>query len=139
MSKIDEVAKITKDRYKSSFENHLGVKFVDYKDSRCEISLEIEEEHLNIGRSVHGGVISSLCDIAMSGAVTCNFMDKAESVVTLQMNVYYLRPGHEDDVLTAWGEIVKQGRTICYVEGGIKNQEGKLIARATGDWFVKSK
>lgn len=139
MAKNDEVAKITKDRYKSSFENHLGVKFLEYQDSRCTITLDVKDEHLNIGRTVHGGVISSLCDIAMSGAVTCNFEDKADTVVTLQMNVNYLRAGKEDDLLTAWGEIVKRGRTICYVEGGIKNQDGDLIARATGDWFVKNK
>lgn len=136
---MDEVAKITKNRYKSSFENHLGVKFNKYEESCCEIDLDIEDHHLNIGGSVHGGVINALCDIALSGAVTCDFIDKAESVVTMQMNVNFLRAGRPGDKLTAWGEVVKKGRTICYVEGGVKNQDGKLIARATGDWFVKSK
>ena len=136
---MDEVAKVTGDRYKSSFESFLGVKFLKYEESVCHISLDIRDYHLNIGRSVHGGIINSLCDIALSGAVTCDFMDKAESVVTMQMNVNFLRAGRPGDTLTAWGEVVKKGRTIYYVEGGVKNQDGKLLARATGDWFVKSK
>jgi acyl-CoA thioesterase len=139
MNKHDEIARITKDRYKSSFENFLGVKFNKYQDGCCEIDLVIKDQHLNIGGSVHGGIINSLCDIALSGAVTCEFVDKAESVVTMQMNVNFLRAGMPGDKLSAWGEVVKKGRTIYYVEGGVKNQDGKLIARASGDWFVKSK
>lgn len=135
---IDEINKLVEERYKSSYESYLGVRFLKYKDSECEIELKIRPEHLNIGGKVHGGVINALCDIALSGAVTCNYMGKAERVVTMQMNVNFLRAGEPDDTLLAYGEIVKQGRTICYVEGGIKNQDGKLIARASGDWFVKS-
>ncbi len=135
----DAVAKITQGRYKSSFENYLGVKFNKYEEGYCEIELKIKPEYLNIGGSVHGGIINGLCDIALSGAVTCNFHSGAESVVTMQMNVNFLKAGKPDDTLTAWGEVVKRGRTIYYVEGGIKNQEGKLIARASGAWFIKAK
>lgn len=132
-----QVPDIIKERYNSSYEAHMGVSFTKYADSVCEIELKVEPKHLNIGNSVHGGVINALCDIALSGAVTCNYINKAETVVTMQMNVNFLRPGFEGDVLTARGEIVKRGSTICYVEGEVRNQEGKLLARASGDWFVK--
>ena len=134
---LEQALELTEKRYCSSFESHLGVKFKKYEEGYCEIELEIADHHLNIGRSVHGGIINALCDIALSGAVTCNFMNKAESVVTMQMNVNFLKAGMPGDTLTAYGEVVKKGSTIYYVEGGIKNQEGKLIARASGDWFVK--
>lgn len=132
-----QVPEIIKKRYQSSYEAHMGVDFVKYEDSYCEIELKIEPKHLNIGDTVHGGVINALCDIALSGAVTCNFIDKAESVVTMQMNVNFLRPGLLGDTLTAFGQITKRGRTICFVEGGVKNQDGKLLAKASGDWFIK--
>ncbi len=134
----DVVTKVTKGRYKSSYENYLGVTFNKYEKGYCEIELKIKPEYLNIGGSVHGGIINGLCDIALSGAVTCDFIDKAESVVTMQMNVNFLKAGKPDDTLIAWGEVIKKGRTICYVEGGIKNKEGQLIAKASGDWFIKS-
>lgn len=137
MADHEEFRRITEQRYKSSFENHLGAKFLCYSEGRCEVTLDIKEHHLNIGRTAHGGVINSLCDIAMSGAVTCCFSEGAEKVVTLEMKVNFLRPGLPGDTLTTWGEVIKQGRTICYVEGGIKNQKGDLIAKASGNWFVK--
>ncbi len=129
---------LSKDRYKNSFESFIGVDFKQYGDDYCKLELVVRPELCNIGGSTHGGVIESILDMALSGAVTCNYMNKAETVVTMQMNVNFLRPSFPGDRLTAWGEIIKKGRTICYVEGGIKNQEGKLIARASGDWFVKT-
>lgn len=128
---------IIKERYKNSFENFLGVVFNAYADGYCEIQLEIKPEHLNIGDTVHGGIINALADIALSGAVTSNFKEKAESVVTMQMNVYFIKAGKKDDLLTAYGQVLKLGRSICYVEGGLKNREGQLIAKADGTWFIK--
>ena len=133
----DDIPEIIRKRYNRSFEAHMGVDFNKYADSVCEISLKIEPQHLNIGNSVHGGVINALCDIALSGAVTCNYTNKAETVVTMQMNVNFLRPGFEGDTLTASAEITKKGRTICFVEGEVRNQDGKLLAKASGDWFIK--
>lgn len=124
-------------RYQNSFEKFLGVRFIEYANSKCSIELKIKPEFLNICNTVHGGIINALCDIAMSGAVTCDFGDKAENIVTMQMNVDFLRAGHLNDTLTAYAEVIKKGSTIAYVEGGIRNQDGVLIARSTGNWFIK--
>ncbi len=129
--------KLSEERYKNTYEHTLGVKFLKYEDSYCEIELKVRPELLNIGGSLHGGVIEAMCDIALSGAVTCTLHDSADRCVTMQMNVNFLRPGRLDDTLIAYGEIIKHGKTVCYVEGGIKNQDGKLICRASGDWFIK--
>ena len=128
---------LAKDRFKSSFEDTLGVKFLEYSKGRCKVELGVSADFLNIGGSLHGGVINALLDIALSGAVTSDFVDSPYSVVTLQMNVNFLRAAFEGETLIAYGEVIKKGSTIYYVEGGIQNQKGKLIARASGDWFVK--
>jgi uncharacterized protein (TIGR00369 family) len=134
---VESAQKLVQERYKSSFENFLGVKFLEYSNGRCKIELDVRDEFLNIGGTVHGGVINALCDIALSGAVTCNFTDQADTVVTMQMNVNFLRAGQPGDRLIAYGEVIKKGSTVVYVEGGIQNQKGKLLARASGDWFIK--
>lgn len=133
---MTQCSKIVEERYGHTYEAYLGVEFLSYEDGKCQIKLQVKPEHLNIGNSVHGGVINAICDIALSGAVTCATTE-AERVVTMQMNVNFLRAGKPGDTLIAYGEIVKSGRTVVYVEGGVKNQEGQLIARASGDWFVK--
>jgi uncharacterized protein (TIGR00369 family) len=124
----------------SGYGNLLGADFVEYSAGKCVVELIIVKEHLNIGGTVHGGVINGLLDIALSAAVTSAMLDKAEKVVTLQMNVNFLRAGKLGDKLITTAEIVKMGSTIIYVEGEIKSAEdNKLIAKASGDWFVKNK
>ena len=125
------------DRYSMSYENYLGVHFNTYKDGKCDIDLEVTKEHLNIGGTTHGGVINGMLDIALSGAVTSTVSQPDHIVVTMQMNVNFLRAGQLGDKLTATGEVIKLGSTIAYVEGSITNQDGKLLARASGDWFIK--
>lgn len=136
---LDTAIELTQKRYKSSFESFLDVKFTKYSQGYCEIELELKEHHLNIGRTAHGGVINAMADIALSGAVTCSFaeINDAQGVVTMQMNVYFLKPGLAGETLIAYGEVVKAGKTIYYVEGGVKTKDGKLVARANGNWFVK--
>ena len=65
----------------SKFGNLLGVIFTEYEGGKSTTELTIEEKHLNIGGTVHGGVINALCDIALSAAVTSAFKDKEEVVV----------------------------------------------------------
>ena len=124
----------------SGYGNLLGADFIEYNAGKCIVELIVSKEHLNIGGTVHGGVINGLLDIALSAAVTSAMLDKAEKVVTLQMNVNFLRAGKLGDKLITTAEIVKMGSTIIYVEGEIKSAEdNKLIAKASGDWFVKSR
>ena len=123
----------------SGYGNALGAVFLEYAEGKALVELDINESHLNIGKTVHGGVISGLLDIALSAAVTSRFLGKAETVVTLQMNVNFLRAATLGETLIAKGEIIKQGSTIIYVEGEIRSKkEDKLIAKASGDWFVKA-
>ncbi len=124
----------------SGYGSLLGVDFIEYDAGKCVVELVVTKEHLNIGGTVHGGVINGLLDITLSAAVTSAMLDKAEKVVTLQMNVNFLRAGKLGDKLITTAEIVKMGSTIIYVEGEIKSAEdNKLIAKASGDWFVKNK
>jgi acyl-CoA thioesterase len=121
----------------SSFDFYLGTEFLVYETGTAEVELEITRDHLNIGGSVHGGIISSLCDIALSAAATSLFIDGAERVVTMNMSVSFLKPGKLGEKLKAYGEVIKKGSTILYIEGGVLNSKGDLIAKATGNWFVK--
>jgi acyl-CoA thioesterase len=131
---------ITNERYKTSFEYHVGVGFKQYGAGICETELQIESHHLNIGGTVHGGILATLLDITMSGAVTSTILDKsAEQVVTMQMNIHFLRAGQLGDKIIGHAEIAKYGSTIVYVEGEVVNQDGKLLARASGGWFIKKK
>jgi acyl-CoA thioesterase len=49
-----------------------------------------------------------------------------------QFNIHYIAGAGADDELTAECHVVKSGKRVGISEMTVTNQEGKLIARATG-------
>ena len=45
------------------FGKEVGIKFVDISEGYAKCEIEIDERHLNPGKSVHGGCIYTLADI----------------------------------------------------------------------------
>ena len=54
--------------YTSPFTKHLGVDIVSIDKGNVCVSLTIKHEHTNVYGIAHGGVIMSLCDMAMGAA-----------------------------------------------------------------------
>lgn len=123
-------------KLKTTFDRHLGVKTVSIKKGFCKIKLDLKQNLLNEGDIVHGGVLATLCDIALAGAIT-HAMKKDEWCVTAQLNIEYLYPAFPGESLFAYGKLVKKGNTLAFVEGGIETKSKKLIARAQGIWVIK--
>ena len=52
--------------------------------------------------------------------------------VASQFNIHFIAMASIDDELIAECQVIKSGRRVCICEMSVTNQEGKLIARATG-------
>ena len=48
------------------------------------------------------------------------------------MKISFIAPGALNDELLGTAKVIKRGRRLLFVEGDIHNQDGKLIATATG-------
>ena len=123
---------------KKTFDKKLGVILVISKKGYCKFKLKVKPEHLNHGGIVHGGVLASLCDIALAASLT-NSLQKDEWCVTAELNIYFLSPAFPRDTLFAYGKLIRRGNTLAFVEGGIETKDKKQIARAQGIWVIKSK
>ena len=121
-----------------TFDKKLGVIPVISKKGYCKLKLKVKPEHLNHGGIVHGGVLASLCDIALAGSLN-NSLQRDEWCVTAELNIYFLRPAFPKDVLFAYGKLIKRGNTLAFVEGGIETKDKKQIVQAHGIWVIKSK
>ena len=121
-----------------TFDKNLGVIPVISKKGYCKLKLKVKPEHLNHGGIVHGGVLASLCDIALAGSLN-NSLQRDEWCVTAELNIYFLRPALPSDVLFAYGKLIKRGNTLAFVEGGIETKDKKQIVQAHGIWVIKSK
>ena len=123
---------------KKTFDKKLGVIPVNSKKGYCKLKLKIKPEHLNQGSIVHGGVLATLCDIALAGSLN-NSLQKNEWCVTAELNIYFLSPAFPKDILFAYGKLIRRGNTLAFVEGDIETKDKRKIASAQGIWVIKSK
>lgn len=106
---------------------------VGQEDRRARCVIEITDEHLNRHASLHGGITSAVLDNAM-GATASLTVDETgrRPFMTLSLNTHFLAPAKKGDVLTATGRVVGGGMSTKFLEGELVDQNGKVIATATG-------
>ena len=121
-----------------TFDKKLGVIPIISKKGYCKFKLKVKPEHLNHGGIVHGGVLATLCDIALAGSLT-DSLQKDEWCVTAELNIYFLSPALPKDTLFAYGKLIRRGNTLAFVEGDIETKDKRKIASAQGIWVIKSK
>ncbi len=101
-----------------------------------EFELVVEEQHLRTLGIMHGGVTAALLDSAMGfAAVTTS--PPGYYVVTVQLNVNFIRPVWESETLIAKGEVRHSGRQTAVAYGEIHTGEGVLIATGTATFLYQ--
>jgi uncharacterized protein (TIGR00369 family) len=91
--------------------------------------MEADEKHHNPMGTLHGGVYCDLADAAMGYAYAATLGD-GESFTTVELKINFLR-GVRQGRLTTEAKVVKVGGTLGYVECDVKDNAGKLVARAS--------
>ncbi len=114
------------------FAEELGIKLVEARDGYAKVSMKVEKNHTNALGFTHGGAIFSLADYAFAQA--CNYGDNV--AVAVQVNINFLKPSVEGDILTAEAVRVSDGKTMGLYHVTVKNQE-KMIAFFSGLAFKK--
>ena len=115
------------------FADLLGMQVDSKEDGQCTCSISFSERLLNPNNVVHGGVIYSLADNSMGGALT-SILPEEERCATIEIKVTYLRPaGHSD--LIGHSQVIKRGKRVAILESEIRSGE-KLIAKATGSFAI---
>lgn len=113
-------------------ENFLGLKISELSEGKIILTAQIIDKHCNLYGFVHGGTLSSISDIAMG--VAC--ITYGKRVVTIDMNVSYLKNTQEGNTITAIGQVLSNGRTIMRASGEIYNDQQQLLVRSQASYFV---
>ena len=103
-------------------------------EGEVDVSLELEPRHLNLGGTLHGGMIATLADTA-TGLAYRTVLEPATSHVTSSLTLTFLAPGRTGTV-TARGRVIKRGRRFGYAEADVVDEDGTLLARATATFTV---
>jgi acyl-CoA thioesterase len=113
----------------------LGLELVEAAGGTSRIRLQVRPELLNFGGAVHGGVISSMVDVAIG--VACHSLDAEgrRPQATTDLNVTFVRPAR-DGVLECVGRIRRRGRSLAVGEAEVSDGEGRLVALGRATYLV---
>ena len=96
----------------------------------AKLSLPVEPQLTNSMGSVHGGVIMSLLDVALCTAAR-TLHPESQGVITLNLSTSFIGAGSGERLL-AEARVLKDGRSMSFVEGEARNADGSLVAKAIG-------
>lgn len=112
----------------------LGLEYVAAPPDTVRVALKLRQEHMSRADRVHGGVLFTLLDTAL-GSVVVKSLDRGHGCATLEMKINYFRPIREG-LVQAEGRLVNRSRRTAYAEGEVLNEEGKILAKASGTFFI---
>lgn len=114
----------------------LGISIRAIGDTHAEMTVTIDERHLNYMGGAHGGLISALID-------TVSFFPKpllpsGRKLTTVDLNVSYIRPAMPGDVLSARSELLHLGRRTASLATRVVDQQQRLVAHGTATLLLLS-
>ena len=96
---------------------------------RITIAFEAKPEFCNLLGTVQGGMLAAMLDMVMSFSVLCT-VGPGHVVPTIDMNTHFLTPARPGRIVGE-GAIVKKGRNISFMEGRLRDRDGRLLTTAT--------
>jgi uncharacterized protein (TIGR00369 family) len=122
---------------KIPFLTHLKIVTETLGDGQARLWLPIEPHLTNSIGTVHGGVIMSLLDVALCTAARTLHPDSI-GVVTIDLSASFIGGG-SGSKLIAEARVMKDARTMSFVEAEAKNEDGSLVAKAIATVRVRLK
>jgi uncharacterized protein (TIGR00369 family) len=116
---------------------HLKIATEDLGRGTARLWLPVEPHLTNSLGTVHGGVIMSLLDVALCTAAR-TLHPASLGVITIDMSTSFIGGG-KGERLIAESRVLKDGRSMTFVEGEAKNADGSLVAKAIGTVRVRHK
>ncbi len=107
------------------------MKRVEQATRTVEVDFDARAELLcNPMGQIQGGFLCAMLDECMS--VACMVASGMTAVApTLEMKTSFLRPAMPGALLGI-GRVLKWGRTVAFTEGELYDDQGRLLAKATG-------
>jgi uncharacterized protein (TIGR00369 family) len=110
------------------FVTHLKILTETLGEGSARLSLPIEPHLTNSLGTVHGGVIMSLLDVALCTAAR-TLHPESSGVITINLSTSFIGAG-SGAKLYAEARVLKDGRSMSFVEGEAQNADGSIVAKA---------
>jgi uncharacterized protein (TIGR00369 family) len=122
---------------KIPFITHLKIATDALGEGTARLSVPIEPHLTNSLGTAHGGVILSLLDVSVCTAARTLHPDSM-GVITIDLSTSFIG-GASGTRLFAEARVLKDARSMSFVEAEAKNEDGSLVAKAIGTVRVRLK
>jgi uncharacterized protein (TIGR00369 family) len=122
---------------KIPFVAHLRILTEALDKGSARLSVPVESHLTNSLGTVHGGVIMSLLDVALCTAAR-TLHPESTGVITISMSTSFIGAGSGKRLL-ADARVLKDARSMSFVEAEAKNEDGSLVAKAVATVRVLKK
>ena len=113
---------------KIPFVAHLKILTETLGEGSARLSMPIEPHLMNSLGTAHGGVIMSLLDVALCTAAR-TLHPESIGVITIDLSTSFIG-GASGKKLYADARVMRDGRSMSFVEAEAKNEDGALVAKA---------
>ncbi|MFL6239841.1 MAG: PaaI family thioesterase [Actinomycetes bacterium] len=114
----------------------LGTVPVDVGEGTCTFAMPATGWLTSPIGTVEGGVTACLADLALASAVQTT-VPAGTAYAPTDLRVQFIRPVHADGrTVTARATVVHRGRGVAVARADVTNEDGKLVAVATGSSMI---
>ena len=128
----DQRLKILNDA--GGFNAQNGIMLTEWADGFGALRVDLAAAHLNPMRLVHGGLYTSMLDVAL--AMTGSFRPAPDPLIpglTLSLTTQFVAVATlDDEYLVAEARRTGGGKSIFYADGAVRTPSGRIIATASG-------
>ena len=122
---------------KIPFVAHLGLTTESLGEGTARLSMPLPEHFTNSLGTAHGGVIMSLLDVALCTAAR-TLHPESIGVITIDLSTSFIGGGNGARLL-AESRVLRDGKSLIFVEAEAKNDDDSLVAKAIATVRVRLK
>ncbi|MFX0155517.1 MAG: PaaI family thioesterase [Candidatus Hodarchaeota archaeon] len=115
------------------FGDLIGFEFTKLRKGYSQCVLQINKNHFNPHKTVHGAVMYSMADTGMGGALY-SLLEKNESCATVEIKITYFKAVKEG-ILICDTKVIHRGKSFGVLESEIMNGE-TLVSKAYGTFSI---
>ncbi|MCK4697480.1 MAG: PaaI family thioesterase [Dehalococcoidia bacterium] len=106
----------------------LDMRLLELTPGYAKVTMKLKPEYQNFNGLIFGGMVMAVADQAFAYASN----SLAYPSLASQFNTHFVAGAEVNDELTAECRVLRSGRRVGISEIVVTNQDGRLIAKATG-------
>lgn len=119
----------------SPFSEQIGPLYISRRESVPVLGLLVDGHHLNRAGRVHGGLLATIADIALSRAAWDHVPDGA-TIATADLHIAYLGNVNPGAWVEAWPSIDRVGRAVIHASCLVES-DGEPLAKVLATVAVR--